>query len=102
MHARKKYKSRTRKKAELVRFQLRLFFGKRLSDATQKGTRFAEFFKKHQHQHTIFQQLLFRLHIWQTKASNGSSFVDPISEEYSFNVHSSVAHMLIQINFRMR
>ena len=44
-------------------------FSKRLSDSTKKKrTRFAEFFKQ---QHTIFQQLLFHLHIWQTKASNG-------------------------------
>ena len=64
-----RYKSHfVKTKSDRKMFFLR-HFSKRLSDSTKKKrTRFAEFFKQ---QHTIFQQLLFHLHIWQTKASNG-------------------------------
>ena len=43
-----------KQKAKLVRFWFRLFFSKRLSDSTQKGTRFAEFFSKNISTNTPF------------------------------------------------
>ena len=75
-------------------------FSKRLSDSTKKKrTRFAEFFKQ---QHTIFQQLLFHLHIWQTKASNGlykRNFVYWHPEFWVFLLHLLLTNIIVLFEY---